>query len=115
MQSQEEFTQVDPGLDPVPLRPGENREQDGRPRPRLLAAQEQPILPANGLVPERSFAHVVVCALLRHVESSGATPDRRSSSQPEALGAVQEVMNGLKHSKKRLRRESAGRAGCNVQ
>jgi hypothetical protein len=45
---------------------------------------------------------LVVCALRRHVESSGGNPDRRSSSQPEALGAVQEVTIGLKHSKKRL-------------
>jgi len=32
----------------------------------------------------------------------GENPDRRCSSQPEALGADQEVTNGLKHSKKRL-------------
>ena len=50
----------------------------------------------------RTLAGFVVCALPRHVESSGAIPDRRSSSQPEALGAVQEVTNGLKHSQKRL-------------
>ena len=42
-----------------------------------------------------------VC-LGRHVESSSVNPDRRCSSQPEALGADQEVTNGLKHSKKRL-------------
>ena len=47
---------------------------------------------------------LVVCALRRHIESSGGNPDRRSSSQPEALGADQEVTNGLKHSKKRLLR-----------
>jgi hypothetical protein len=46
---------------------------------------------------------LVECALRRHVESSGGTPDRRCSSQPEALGAVQEVTIGLKHSKRRLR------------
>ena len=45
---------------------------------------------------------LVVCALKRHVESSGGNPDRRCSSQPEALGAAQEVTNGLKHSKTRL-------------
>jgi hypothetical protein len=45
---------------------------------------------------------LVVCALERHIESSGVNPDRRCSSQPEALGADQEVTNGLKHSKKRL-------------
>jgi len=42
-----------------------------------------------------------VC-LARHIKSSGENPDRRCSSQPEALGADQEVTNGLKHSKKRL-------------
>ncbi len=47
---------------------------------------------------------LVVCALKRHVESSGGNPDRRDSSQPEALGADQEVTNGLKHSKTRLRK-----------
>jgi len=45
---------------------------------------------------------LVVCALRRHIESSGGNPDRRSSFQPEALGADQEVTRGLKHSKKRL-------------
>lgn len=43
-----------------------------------------------------------MCALPRHVESSGANPDRQCSSQPEALGAVQEATNELKHFKKRL-------------
>jgi len=47
---------------------------------------------------------LVECALLRHIESSGENPDRRCSSQPEALGADQEVTNGLKHFKKRLLR-----------
>ena len=47
---------------------------------------------------------LVVCALLRHIESSGENPDRRYSSQPEAHGADQEVTNGLKDSKKRLLR-----------
>jgi hypothetical protein len=46
---------------------------------------------------------LVECALKRHVESSGGNPDRQCSSQPEALGAAQEVTNGLKHSKTRLR------------
>ena len=60
VQAQEEFTQVGPRLDPMTLGAGEDREQDGRARPGLLAAQEQPILPANRLVPERSFTDVVV-------------------------------------------------------
>ena len=72
-------------------------------------------LTGDRLLFRNALSMFVVCALKRHVESSGANPDRRCSSQPEALGAVQEVTNGLKHSKKRLRRESAGRAGCNAQ
>ena len=52
---------------------------------------------------KRGYSTWGVC-LERHIESSGGNPDRRSSSQPEALGADQEVTNGLKHSKKRLLR-----------
>ena len=50
MQTQEDFAQVAPGLDPVTLGAGENGEQDSGTRARLLAAKEQPILSANGLV-----------------------------------------------------------------
>ena len=63
---------------------------------------EQGILPVQDRPLQRAFTDVVVCALTRHIESSGVNPDRRCSSQPEALGAVQEVTNGLKHFKKRL-------------
>jgi len=50
-------------------------------------------------------AHRTCCVCLeRHIESSGVNPDRRCSFQPEALGADQEVTNGLKHSKRRLLR-----------
>jgi hypothetical protein len=115
MQAEEKVAHVTPWLDPMTLRTGEDRAQHRRSRTRGLAPQEKPILSANGLVPKCSLAHVIVCALQRHVESSGANPDRRCSSQPEALGAVQEVTNGLKHSKKRPRRGSAGRAGRNAQ
>jgi len=115
MQAQQKIAYVAPRLDPMTLRTGEDRTQHRRAWPRRLTAQEEPIFSANGLVPKGPLAHVIVCALARHVESSGANPDRRRSSQPEALGAVQEVTNGLKHSKKRLRRESAGYAGCNAQ
>ena len=51
MQAQKEFAQVGPWLDAVTLCPCQDREQDGRARPRLLASQEQPILAANGLMP----------------------------------------------------------------
>jgi hypothetical protein len=83
--------------------------------PAQLAPRTGADLPLLRPLPDVALREVVVCALRRHVESSGANPDRRCSSQPEALGAVQEVTNGLKHSKKRPRRGSAGRAGCNAQ
>jgi hypothetical protein len=50
MQAQEDFAQVGPGLDPVTLGAGENGEQNGGARARLLAAKEEPILSANGLL-----------------------------------------------------------------
>ena len=54
VQAQQQFTQVGPRLDPMTLGAGEDREQDGRARPGLLAAQEQPVLSADRLVTERS-------------------------------------------------------------
>ena len=60
MQAQEQFAQVGPGLDTVTLGPGQDREENGRSRPRLAASQKQPILSAYCLMPERSFADVVV-------------------------------------------------------
>ena len=60
VQAQQQFTQVGPRFDPVTLGAGEDREQDGRARPGLLAAQEQPVFSPDRLVTERSFADVVV-------------------------------------------------------
>jgi len=60
METQEDFTEVGPGLDPVTLGSGENGEQNGGAWTGLLAAKEQPVLSANGLMPQCSFAHVVV-------------------------------------------------------
>ncbi len=51
MQAQENLAQIGPRLDPMSLGTGENGEQDGCPWSCLLAAEEQPILAANGLVP----------------------------------------------------------------
>jgi hypothetical protein len=61
-----------------------------------------PVFTTNRDPAQGALTDVIVCALLRHVESVGANPTRRCSSQPEALGAVQEATNGLKHSKTRL-------------
>jgi len=51
VQPRQNLSQIGPGLDAVTLSPGNHREQDGGPWPRLLAPQEQPILPANRLMP----------------------------------------------------------------
>ena len=60
VQAEQQLAQVGPRLDPVTLGPGKDREQNGRPRPGLPASQEQPILAADRLMPERSFTDVVV-------------------------------------------------------
>ena len=54
VQAQQQLAQVGPRFDAVTLGAGEDREQDGRPRPGLLAAQEQPVLSPDRLVTERS-------------------------------------------------------------
>ena len=46
MQAEQQFAEVGPRLDPTSLGAGEDREQDVRPRPGLLAAQEQPVFAA---------------------------------------------------------------------
>jgi hypothetical protein len=51
---------VGPGLQPVPLRPCHDRADHRRARTRRVAAQEQPVLPPDGLIPQPSLRHVVV-------------------------------------------------------
>ena len=60
VQAEQQFTQIGPRFDAVTLGAGEDREQDGRARPGLLAAQEQPVFSPDRLVTERSFADVIV-------------------------------------------------------
>ena len=60
MQAEQKVADVSPRLDAMTLRTGQDRVQHGRPRPRRFAAQEEPILSANGLVPKGPLAHVVV-------------------------------------------------------
>ena len=50
MQAKEKVPYVAPRLDPMTLRPGEDRIQHGCSRARSLAAQEEPILSPNGLM-----------------------------------------------------------------
>jgi hypothetical protein len=51
---------------------------------------------------ECSFGMVVMCALQGESASRVRVPAGQLSFQPEALGAFQEVTNGLKHSEKSL-------------
>ena len=53
-------TQVRPRLEPMTLRPRDNRAQDGRTRARLVVPQEQPVLATDGLVSQPTLRHVVV-------------------------------------------------------
>ena len=50
MQAEKKLANVTPRLDPMTLRPGEDRTQHGCSRARGLAAQEEPILSPNGLM-----------------------------------------------------------------
>jgi hypothetical protein len=60
VEAEQQFTQVGPRFNPVTLGASEDRKQDGRAGPGLLAAQEQPVFSSDRLVTERSFADVVV-------------------------------------------------------
>ena len=53
-QAQEHVLEIGPRLQPMPLRSRQDREQHRRTRTRLLAPQEQPVLPADGLIPQPS-------------------------------------------------------------
>ena len=93
MQAEEKFAYIAPRLDPMTLRTGEDRTQHGRPRTRCFAAQEEPILSANGLVPKRSFAHVVV---------DGQTASVRYSQRVEIKRDVARNLGDLKAWRARL-------------
>ncbi len=60
VQAEQQLTQIGPRFDAVALGTGEDREQDGRSRPGLRAAQEQPVLAPDRLVTQRSLADIVV-------------------------------------------------------
>ncbi len=60
VQSQQDFAQVGPRFDPMSLCSSKDGVQNGGASARLFAAQKEPIFSANGLVPQRSFADVVV-------------------------------------------------------
>jgi hypothetical protein len=60
VQAEQQFTQVGPRFDAVTLGAGEDREQDGRAGPGLLAAQEQPVFSPDRLVTQHSFTDIIV-------------------------------------------------------
>ena len=115
-QDGQHFGEIGPRIESVPLAGLGEAGQDRGGRAACVGSEKQPILAADGDLPQSAFGRVVVCALLRCGEPSGVIPDRRKASQPEALGAYQEATNGLKHSQRRLlSKEVSGHAGRNVQ
>ena len=60
VQAQQQFAQIGPRFNPMTLGAREDREQDSRSWPGLLAAEEQPVLSTDGLMTERPLADVVV-------------------------------------------------------
>lgn len=60
MEVKQKVADVDPGLDTMTLGSLENRVQHSRSRARGFIPQEEPILAANGLMPERPLADIVV-------------------------------------------------------
>ncbi len=57
---QDHVVQVGPGLEPMPLRPRDDRAEHRRTRTRLVAPQEHPVLAADGLIPKPTLRHVIV-------------------------------------------------------
>jgi len=60
METQQQVPDVGPRFQPMAFRTGQDRVQDRRSRSRLGASYEEPVLPADGLMTERSFRGVVV-------------------------------------------------------
>src|SRR5574337_1128438 len=59
-QLQDDAVEISPRLDPVPLRPSDDRVDRRGTRTRLLTPQEQPVLAADGLIAHPSLRDVVV-------------------------------------------------------
>ena len=60
MEVEKEVADVDPRFDAMALGARQDRIQHGRSWPRCFTAQEEPILPANGLMTKRPLADVVI-------------------------------------------------------
>ena len=60
---------------------------------------------------ELGFGMWVVCALQRHTRYRVKVPAGQLSLRPEAPGAAQEATNGLKHYRKRPRKEASEACG----
>jgi len=68
--------QVGPGLDAVQLARGDERDDDCIPFGTLVAADEEPVFPADGLAPQLQLGAIVVCALPRRASPPGGKPGR---------------------------------------
>jgi hypothetical protein len=60
MQAEKKFAHIGPRFNAMALRTGQDRAEYSRPRPGIFTAQEEPVLSADGLVPQRPLAQVVV-------------------------------------------------------
>ena len=111
----EDVVEILPRVDVVALAGADERIEDRGAAATGIAADKEIVFSTEADGAQCIFAEVVVCALLRRIDSTGENPVRRCSSQPEAPGAAQEVTNGLKHFWKRpLQRRSAVLTGCNA-
>ena len=96
-----------------PLRAGRPRSQERRPRSRGPSGAG--VGRAGRVASGDSMRQAVLflgaraswCAVQRHTLSAGVIPARQVSFQPVALGTVVEATKQLKHSEKRVRRDSA--------
>lgn len=64
-------------IDGVAFGAGDEAVERGGPFGGDIMPCEKPILPSDPHPPQGTFGGVVMCALSRHIGSSGANPDRR--------------------------------------
>ena len=60
MQAEEKLAYIAPWLESMALHAGQDSAQHSRPRTSGFAAQEEPVLSANSLVPKGPLAHIII-------------------------------------------------------
>ena len=85
VQEAEEVAEVGPGVEAVELAAGQERDEDGVDARALVAAEEEPVFPAEDLATEVAFGDVVV---------EGQTPVLHETTKGDAL--VAGIAEGLR-------------------